>query len=153
MNETYHTHLIQHDKALDFITAGKATFTLKSTKTGGWFTYKAEVVERFGKKKVIVRLLNGSDNVSNYTYLCTLLLDSDGIPEVLREKSKISDKAQSFIFFDLALTKLLLKIPTPQLEIWHEGRCCRCGRKLTVPESIESGIGPECSSRVKNFEI
>jgi hypothetical protein len=30
--------------------------------------------------------------------------------------------------------------------VWHEGRCGRCGRKLTVPESIESGFGPECAS-------
>lgn len=31
---------------------------------------------------------------------------------------------------------------------WHEGRCGRCGRRLTVPESIESGFGPECAGRV-----
>lgn len=30
------------------------------------------------------------------------------------------------------------------VEIWHEGKCGRCGRQLTVPESIESGFGPEC---------
>jgi hypothetical protein len=27
----------------------------------------------------------------------------------------------------------------------HEGRCIRCNRKLTTPESIESGIGPVCA--------
>ncbi len=26
----------------------------------------------------------------------------------------------------------------------HEGRCGRCGRTLTVPESVTEGIGPEC---------
>lgn len=31
---------------------------------------------------------------------------------------------------------------------WHEGRCGRCGRRLTVPESIESGFGPECARRI-----
>jgi hypothetical protein len=30
------------------------------------------------------------------------------------------------------------------LEFWHEGRCGRCGRRLTVPDSIASGYGPEC---------
>ena len=29
------------------------------------------------------------------------------------------------------------------LEVWHEGRCGKCGRKLIVPESIARGIGPE----------
>lgn len=28
-----------------------------------------------------------------------------------------------------------------------EGRCIRCNRKLTHPESILSGIGPECGAR------
>jgi len=32
-------------------------------------------------------------------------------------------------------------------EFWHEGSCCICGRKLTVPESIANGIGPECMGR------
>jgi len=30
----------------------------------------------------------------------------------------------------------------------HEGKCGRCGRKLTVPLSIETGIGPECASKM-----
>jgi len=35
-----------------------------------------------------------------------------------------------------------------QVEVWHEGRCARCGRRLTVPESISSGFGPECITKV-----
>lgn len=31
---------------------------------------------------------------------------------------------------------------------WHEGVCGRCGRRLTVPESIETGFGPECRKAV-----
>ena len=30
-------------------------------------------------------------------------------------------------------------------EIMHEGRCCRCNRTLTHPDSIKTGIGPECA--------
>ena len=33
----------------------------------------------------------------------------------------------------------------PDIEVWHEGRCLRCHRRLTVPESIERGYGPECA--------
>lgn len=32
-------------------------------------------------------------------------------------------------------------------EFWHEGRCCMCGRALTVPDSIAAGIGPECAGK------
>lgn len=28
-----------------------------------------------------------------------------------------------------------------------EGRCCRCNKKLTTPESIEAGIGPICAGK------
>lgn len=31
-----------------------------------------------------------------------------------------------------------------RVAVMHEGTCCRCGRKLTHPESIEIGFGPEC---------
>lgn len=33
----------------------------------------------------------------------------------------------------------------PEIEVWHEGACCYCGRKLTVPASIELGVGPDCA--------
>ena len=33
----------------------------------------------------------------------------------------------------------------PTFEFWHEGRCGKCGKKLTTPESIERGLGPECA--------
>jgi hypothetical protein len=33
-------------------------------------------------------------------------------------------------------------------KIHHEGRCGKCGRLLTVPESVETGIGPECAKRM-----
>jgi hypothetical protein len=31
---------------------------------------------------------------------------------------------------------------------WHEGVCGRCGRRLTVPTSIETGFGPDCAGRM-----
>jgi hypothetical protein len=43
---------------------------------------------------------------------------------------------------------LLERRPLPRCTVHHEGRCGRCGRTLTVPESIESGFGPECINYV-----
>lgn len=34
------------------------------------------------------------------------------------------------------------------LEVWHDGACCRCGRQLTDPASVEAGIGPTCRARM-----
>jgi len=39
--------------------------------------------------------------------------------------------------------------PLPaQVQFWHEGRCGRCNRRLTVPESITLGFGPDCAAEL-----
>jgi hypothetical protein len=38
------------------------------------------------------------------------------------------------------------------IEIWHEGRCGKCGRTLTVPDSIANGLGPECIKTISKSE-
>lgn len=35
-----------------------------------------------------------------------------------------------------------------ELEVYHHGRCGRCGRKLTDPDSIVQGMGPECRKKL-----
>ena len=30
-------------------------------------------------------------------------------------------------------------------DVYHSGTCSRCGRVLTTPESIRSGLGPVCA--------
>lgn len=30
------------------------------------------------------------------------------------------------------------------MKLYHEGMCCRCGRRLTNPDSIKRGIGRKC---------
>jgi hypothetical protein len=38
-------------------------------------------------------------------------------------------------------------------EFWHEGRCAACARRLTVPQSIATGFGPECAARLGIIQI
>lgn len=33
------------------------------------------------------------------------------------------------------------------VHVLHNGRCSRCGRKLTDPESLRTGIGPTCRKK------
>jgi hypothetical protein len=47
--------------------------------------------------------------------------------------------------FDYVLNKLKTNKLPEFVEVWHEGKCGKCGRALTVPSSILTGIGPECS--------
>lgn len=37
-----------------------------------------------------------------------------------------------------------------QVEFWHEGSCCICGRPLTNPASIAAGIGPDCAGKTRH---
>ena len=33
------------------------------------------------------------------------------------------------------------------IKVYHSGKCGKCGKKLTTPESIKSGLGPYCGKR------
>lgn len=125
--------------AIRYATAGKARITLVSPKTGARFTYRISVK---GEVK-FVSVLTGSDNDSDFTYLGTIF--ADGAYRHGR-KSSIGPEAPSTKAFAWAWGALAAGV-MPTCEIWHEGRCGRCGRSLTVPESIASGLGPECASK------
>ena len=135
--------------ARSFMTAGRATVTLVSKKTGVRFTYKiskpkdGEVDNGFR----FVSVLNGPDNWTNYAYFGYI---RNGVFFHGRAKARVSDTAASVKAFAWAWQKLAQGTLPEQLQIWHEGKCGRCGRKLTVPSSIASGLGPECAGRMED---
>lgn len=131
------TGLINYSEALPFILAGKALFTLRNKETLNRFTYRVD------KKKDIsfVKLLTGADNTQCYSYI-GFIRNNEFVYGV---KSRISMAALGVQAFEYVFNKLLSQgKQNPKLEIWHEGKCGKCGRTLTVPESIKSGFGPEC---------
>lgn len=126
-----------------FIFAGNATFTLRSRKTGCRYTYK---VRDAAKKNSLyfVSLLTGPDNQHDYHYFGFVRNGKFN----LSSKSSMNAESVPVMAFSWFLKSIQQgKIPET-LEVWHEGRCGRCGRPLTVPESIASGFGPECSGRL-----
>ena len=95
-----------------------------------------------------MKLLNGPDNYENYVFLGTIF------PDGFRHgrKSNITESAPSSKAFSWFYGLLAEGRVSEHIEVWHEGKCGRCGRKLTVPESISIGMGPECSARLLPFE-
>lgn len=134
--------LTSHAAVLEFMTAGNATLTLKSERTGNRFTYRVRQSE--DKRVHFVAVLTGADNESNYRYLGVIRdrAFSHGL------KSKISQSAPAAMAFTWFHANLQTGRMPEQLQVWHEGRCGRCARKLTVPESVERGLGPECAGRI-----
>lgn len=122
-----------------FALAGNATFTVTSRRTGTRFTFK--VRQPSPEKPHFVKVLTGSDNENSYTYLGTIF---NGTDYRHGRRSSVSEQAPSATAFAWLWSHIGDDL-SKAVEIHHAGTCCRCGRKLTVPESIESGIGPECA--------
>jgi hypothetical protein len=142
-------------EAAQFILAGNATVTLRSMKTNLRFTYQIRQPKPKddGRPTDTVRfvgLLSGPANETDYAYLGVLTLGPSGWSFRRTAKSRISEDAPGHVAFAFFAKSLFAAQPSlhPMMEVWHEGRCGRCGRKLTVPESIANGIGPECAAKV-----
>ena len=127
--------------------AGNATITLESKYTGKHFTYR---IKRCDNKEELyfVHLLRGADNEHDYSYVgCYYSDDKHFHPckhyqQIPRRNWSISMQAIAYFF------ERLYDIPD-NLLVYNEGKCARCGRKLTTPESVVSGFGPECVKLVK----
>lgn len=139
----------------DFVVAGKATFTLELNPQYAMeeslrphYTFRVRLKPANGEfgDTYFVQLLTGPDNTSNYQYLgilnpengqirCTQksVIRQDELPvRLLNRALELVWNDQSNVFMEKGFS------------LHHEGKCGKCGRKLTVPESITSGFGPEC---------
>lgn len=137
------TKALDVDRARTFALAGNAHLTLRSEKTGARVTYrvrKADYVEKW-----FVGALTGPDNTGDYTYLG--VLDREGTVRLTRKSGFVEGSRPVAAFRYFAEAVLRDGEMPPSLSVFHEGRCGRCARRLTVPESIESGLGPECRGR------
>jgi len=126
--------------ALRFALAGNARLTFVSGRTGARFTYRIRA-SKDGEVH-FVSLLTGSDNDGDYEFLGTIR----GTAYYHGRRSRIGADAPGAKAFGWCWAQLTTG-RIEGYEVWHEGRCGRCGRTLTVPESIALGIGPECAGR------
>jgi hypothetical protein len=132
--------------AESFMLAGKATVTLVSVKTGARFTYR--ITASPDKTCHFVALLSGSDNEGDYKYLGRIARTMFWGGRKVPREGDIGRDAPSMKAFAWAWQRVVSGQLPESLEIWHEDRCGRCARKLTVPSSISRGFGPECSTKM-----
>ncbi len=133
---------LQQEHIESFTFAGNAIITLESACSKKHYTYK---IKRSEDKPELyfIHLLRGPDNENDYRYMACYYRDTSYLhpcktyQQVPRRNWPLSLQAVSYFL------EHIHKVPD-RLYVYHEGKCARCGRKLTTPESIESGFGPEC---------
>lgn len=140
------SYKLEDDNVLRFITAGKSEFSIKNEVTGTHYTYKvmkARNPQRDSKAVFFIRvcyeylnfqyagcLIIGQDNSITYSKGVTGKIDSDA-PSI---------KGLLWLFDKAVHNKPIDK----RMGIYHFGRCARCGKVLTDPESVRIGLGPDC---------
>jgi hypothetical protein len=129
-----------------YILAGRATITLRSARTGARFTYRINKAEE--GDTYFVGLLTGPNNFEDYKYLGRISREVFWLGRKVPRPGDIARDAPSAKAFDWSWRQLVRGVLPDALEVWHTGQCGRCGRMLTVPESIASGFGPECVNKI-----
>lgn len=147
-----HGRLTSAEDAKSYILAGNAIFTLRSAKTQTRYTYKVRKRDdRDGRGAIwFVSVMFGPDNEGDFSYMGIITERPANLIERFAyrrtAKSAIVESDPRQVGWAWFFRHLVERNAIPaQLECWHEGRCGKCGRKLTVPESVEKGLGPECS--------
>lgn len=133
--------------SVPFVLAGKATFTVSNGK-GERYTYRVThkaAGPAYGEAW-FVSLLTGQDNTNDYSYLG--MLDKATLTVKLTKGSKVTADSKAYRVVAWALKVIKSGKALPQgYAILHSGHCGRCGKLLTVPESILRGLGPECAGK------
>jgi len=138
---------------------GHTVFTIVSNRTGTRFTYRVKRANKFNEQSRkwepsnvwFVSVLSGSDNQDDYRFIGTIF-DRGVAPKFFAHsnKSKVSKSASSFVAFSWYFNNLIEgnEDAINNVEFFHQGICGRCGRELTVPSSIETGLGSICASKI-----
>lgn len=129
-------------QSVDFFRGGRAVFTVSNPK-GERYTYSIRKPK--GKDIYFAGLQNGGQPGSIYLGI----FDPNAM--AVKPTLKSAFPADSKVFKVLAWALRAVAAGTVPEEkgyaVQHEGRCCRCGKELTTPESIARGIGPECAKK------
>ena len=137
-----------NDQTRAFLVAGDAIFTVANP-TGDRYTFRIRMkdAELFRSAKYFLSLLTGPDNTRDYTYMG--VVEPETLAVRLTAKSRLTADSTPVRVAQWALGRVASGQEFPAgYRLYHEGRCGRCGRILSVPSSIECGVGPECQRQI-----
>jgi hypothetical protein len=130
----------------DFLLGGHCVATVTSIETGKHFTYRVKLPKKQGAALGFVEVNCGD---GGYKYIGSIFPNLPNRPGGFRHspKSPIAPNAASVKGFSWLWRCTEKPELLAQAEVSHSGICCRCGRELTNPESIASGLGPICATK------
>jgi hypothetical protein len=133
-----------------FLEAGRAIFTVSNDK-GEHYTYRIGQSRNPSRPMYFASML-GKDGIDTgtsrlWTYLGTYDKTTGAIR--LTQGSKVNEESRGLKVLRWAVQRVHLSKDIPEgYKIQHAGRCGRCSRRLTDPESLRIGLGPECSGKI-----
>jgi hypothetical protein len=149
---SYLTHSKSHplDAAAfrSFIFQGKALFTLENKEKGTHITFRVKSPKRRRGEEEDLTLFDIeakalNDGYSGMRYIGRLNRKA----RTLKESGRIEKDHPGLLTLKWLMrnwNNLEQFEEDGKLGMYHLGICCKCGMTLTVPESIENGIGPHC---------
>lgn len=143
----------------EFVLAGKAIFTLElpaefAAKHGckPHYTYRVNYSEATAEfpEAWWVGKLTGPENIRDYSDVGKVNAFTGEV--TITKLSKFTKDSMTFKLINRVLARVwagdTAAIEAAGFKLHNAGRCGRCLKTLTVPESIESGFGPECRGKV-----
>ena len=136
----------------NFIFMGRSVFTLENNETNNYLTFQIKEVKKNNKvvpNEFTVQCKSLGDKAYGYQFLGFLNTATKRFNTYKRTPNTFI----GFTVFFWLMQNLERLEDFTKLAIYHEGRCAKCSLPLTVPESIDSGIGPECKRKMLQKSI
>lgn len=126
-------------------------YTVKNRETGEYRTFKIRTISedsRFAPGERTIAILTSPDNNRGYTQFGFV---TDAGIAIWRKKQGGKNQAWTkwqwfaFMVWDVLTNDgAVMKEKGKEYDVELSKRCLRCNRRLTTPESLKHGIGPEC---------
>lgn len=132
------------------------TYTIENTTTGNHrtFSIKTQSAEaKFAPGSRVVALLTGPDNTADYQPFAFVTVD--GVTVWKKKRGSFVNGRYEYSAWEVYAV-MLADLTANPAGVWSKRGyvvrastvCIQCNRKLTTPDSIKCGIGPDCAERL-----
>jgi hypothetical protein len=137
-----------------YMLGGKAEFSVTNKDTSKKFIFLIQINPNNPKMR-FVKLIDDSEDYwkDRQKYMGTIFMEgvNTGNPEfVVTRKADFTNKDTEVMAFAWLFESVIVNdmVLPDNIDFQHTGKCCRCYKKLTTPESVAKGIGPECEKMI-----